>query len=238
MREGCPWDRKQTIQTLRQQTLEEAYELADAITGEDWEGLKEELGDLLLHIVFYSRIAAEQKQFGFDDVVEAVCNKLIRRHPHIYAGVRADDEEAVKQNWEQLKLKEGKTSVLSGVPQALPAMIKALRLQEKTRQVGFEWDHIGQVQEKVEEEMQELLQAVAAGNQQETEAELGDVLFALVNYSRFLKVDPEQALEKTNRKFIRRFRQMEVMAQEAGKALHDMSLAEMDALWDRAKETE
>jgi len=238
LRERCPWDRKQTIHTLRQQTLEEVYELADAITEEDWAGMKEELGDMLLHLVFYSRIAAEQGQFGFDDVIEAVCNKLIRRHPHIYAGVQADNEDQVKQNWEKLKLKEGKKSVLSGVPQALPAMVKALRLQEKTRQVGFEWDHIGQVREKVDEEMHELQEAVANDDRQEIESELGDVLFALVNYARFLNVDPEQALEKTNRKFIRRFQQMEAMAGEAGKVLHDMSLAEMDALWNRVKETE
>lgn len=235
LREQCPWDKKQTIHTLRQQTLEEVYELTDAISEENWDGLKEELGDMLLHIVFYSKIGAEQSKFTFDEVVEGVCNKLVARHPHIYANVSVENEEQVKQNWEKLKLKEGKKSVLSGIPQSLPAIIKALRLQEKTKQVGFEWDHLGQVKEKVDEEMTELYEAVEAGDQKHIEEEFGDVLFALVNYARFIKVDPEHALELTNKKFIKRFQQMEVMAEQQGKLLHDMALAEMDALWNKVK---
>lgn len=235
LREQCPWDKKQTIHTLRQQTLEEVYELTDAISEENWAGLKEELGDMLLHIVFYSKIGAEQSKFTFDEVIEGVCNKLVARHPHIYANVSVENEEQVKQNWEKLKLKEGKKSVLSGIPQSLPAIIKALRLQEKTKQVGFEWDHLGQVKEKVDEEMTELYEAVEAGDQKHIEEEFGDVLFALVNYARFIKVDPEHALELTNKKFIKRFQQMEVMAEQQGKLLHDMALAEMDALWNKVK---
>ncbi|HEY1031866.1 MAG TPA: nucleoside triphosphate pyrophosphohydrolase [Flavipsychrobacter sp.] len=238
LRENCPWDKKQTIQTLRKQTIEETYELADAITDEDWKGIKEELGDLLLHIVFYSRIGKEQNQFTLEDVIETVCNKLVARHPHIYAFVKAEDEEQVKQNWEQIKLKEGKKSVLSGVPPSLPAIIKALRLQEKTKQVGFEWDNIGQVKEKVDEEITELYEAVDAGQPDKIEEEFGDVLFALVNYARYANVDPELALEKTNKKFIRRFQHIEAKAKEMGKDLHDMTLAEMDALWNQAKEQE
>lgn len=238
LREQCPWDRKQTIQTLRQQTIEETYELADAITDEDWKGIKEELGDLLLHIVFYSKIGAEKELFTLDDVIEGVCNKLVGRHPHIYSSVQVKDEEEVKQNWEKLKLKEGKTSILSGVPQSLPAVVKALRLQEKTKQVGFEWDTIDQVKDKVDEEVEELYEAVDTGNADKIEEEFGDVLFALVNYARFAKVDPELALEKTNKKFIRRFQYIEKMAAEQNKVLHDMSLEEMDALWNKAKELE
>ncbi len=235
LRENCPWDKKQTIQSLRPQTLEETYELVDAITEEDWTGIKEELGDLLLHIVFYCRIGAEQGLFNFDDVVEAICNKLVSRHPHVYGAVKVADEEQVKQNWEKLKLKEGKKSVLSGLPNSLPAIMKALQLQNKTKQVGFEWDTVDQVKEKVEEEISELYEAVDSGVQADIEEEFGDVLFALVNYARFIKVDPEHALEKTNKKFIRRFQQMEVMAEKDGKALYNMSLAEMDALWNKVK---
>ncbi len=238
LREQCPWDRKQTIHTLRQQTLEEVYELTDSITEEDWKGMKEELGDLLLHIVFYSKIGAEQNQFTFDDVIEAVCNKLVARHPHIYSSVKVNNEQDVKQNWEKLKLKEGKESVLSGLPKALPALIKALRLQEKAKQVGFEWDHTAQVKEKVDEEITELYEAVQSGEQEKIEDEMGDVFFALINYARFVHVDPEHALERTNKKFIRRFQQMEKMANESGKALHDMNLGEMDTLWNKAKELE
>ena len=238
LREQCPWDKKQTIQTLRQQTIEEVYELTDAITEENWQALKEELGDVLLHIIFYSKIGSEQKQFTFDDVVETICNKLVARHPHIYSNVIAEDETQVKQNWEKLKLKEGKKSILSGVPQSLPAIVKALRLQEKTKQVGFEWDHVAQVRDKVEEEMNELYEAVEEGRPDKIEDEFGDVLFALVNYARYLKVDPENALERTNKKFIRRFQQIEMMAKDAGKDLHDMTLGEMDALWNKAKESE
>lgn len=238
LREQCPWDKKQTIDSLRPQTIEEVYELTDAITEKNWMSLKEELGDVLLHIVFYSKIGAEQNQFNFDDVIEGVCNKLIARHPHIYGSLRLDNEEEVKQNWEKIKLKEGKTSVLSGIPKTMPAMIKALRLQEKTKQVGFEWENSEQVKDKVEEEIQELYEAVASSNQDRIEDEFGDVLFALVNYARFIKVDPEQALERTNRKFMRRFQQIETMAKDLGKELHDMSLMEMDALWNEVKKQE
>lgn len=235
LRANCPWDKKQTIQSLRPQTIEETYELADAIDSEDWQGLKEELGDLLLHIVFYSKIGAEQKEFTLDDVIEGVCNKLVSRHPHIYSSTVVNDEEEVKQNWEKLKLKEGKKSILSGLPQSIPAMMKALQLQNKTKQVGFEWDTIAQVKEKVDEEISELYEAVAEGKQEKIEEEMGDVLFALINYARFAKVDPEMALEKTNKKFIRRFQQIESMAAADGKVLHDMTLAEMDALWNKVK---
>lgn len=238
LREQCPWDKKQTIQTLRKQTIEETYELADAITDEDWKGLKEELGDLLLHIVFYSKIGEEQKQFTFGEVVEGVCNKLVARHPHIYSNVAADDEEQVKQNWEKLKLKEGKKSILGGVPRSLPAVVKAIRLQEKTKSVGFEWETTDQVREKVDEEVAELYEAVEGGVQEHIEEEFGDVLFALINYARFTKVDPELALERTNKKFIRRFQQMEAMAAAEGKQLHDMNLDEQDTLWNKAKELE
>lgn len=238
LRENCPWDKKQTIQSLRPQTIEETYELADAIAEEDWQGLKEELGDLLLHIVFYSKIGAERGEFTLDDVIEGVCNKLVSRHPHIYSSTVVNDEEEVKQNWEKLKLKEGKKSILSGLPQSIPAIMKALQLQNKTKQVGFEWDHIDQVKEKVDEEISELYEAVAIGEQDKIEEEFGDVLFALVNYARFAKIDPEMALEKTNKKFIRRFQQIEAMAAEQGKLLHDMTLAEMDALWNKVKAQE
>lgn len=238
LRENCPWDKKQTIQSLRPQTIEETYELADAIAEEDWQGLKEELGDLLLHIVFYSKIGAERGEFTLDDVIEGVCNKLVSRHPHIYSSTVVNDEEEVKLNWEKLKLKEGKKSILSGLPQSIPAIMKALQLQNKTKQVGFEWDHIDQVKEKVDEEIGELYEAVAIGEQDKIEEEFGDVLFALVNYARFAKVDPEMALEKTNKKFIRRFQQIEAMAAEEGKLLHDMTLAEMDALWNKVKAQE
>ncbi|MFN4246179.1 MAG: nucleoside triphosphate pyrophosphohydrolase [Flavipsychrobacter sp.] len=238
LRENCPWDKKQTIQSLRPQTIEETYELADAITEEDWQGLKEELGDLLLHIVFYSKIGAERGEFTLDDVIEGVCNKLVSRHPHIYSSTVVNDEEEVKQNWEKLKLKEGKKSILSGLPQSIPAIMKALQLQNKTKQVGFEWDHIDKVKEKVDEEIGELYEAVDIGEQDKIEEEFGDVLFALVNYARFAKVDPEMALEKTNKKFIRRFQQIEAMAAEEGKLLHDMTLAEMDALWNKVKSQE
>lgn len=235
LREQCPWDKKQTIQTLRQLTIEEVYELADSITEQNWQGLKEELGDILLHIIFYSKIGAEQNQFDIHDVIEGVCNKLVNRHPHIYSNVKVENDEQVKQNWEQIKLKEGKKSILSGVPQSLPAIVKALRLQEKTKTVGFEWDHIGQVKEKVDEEIGELYEAVDKGNQNEIEEEFGDVLFALVNYARFANIDPEHALELTNKKFIKRFQYIETAANEQGKILNKMSLEEMDALWNEAK---
>ena len=235
LREQCPWDRKQTIESLRSLTIEELYELADAITEKDWKGIKEELGDLMLHILFYSRIGKEQEQFTLQQVIEGISEKLISRHPHIYGDVVVRNEEDVKQNWEKLKLREGKKSVLGGVPAALPAVVKAARLQEKARQVGFEWDNKEQVWDKVKEEMDELKEVVKGNNQDEIENELGDVLFSLINYARFLRVDAESALEKTNKKFIRRFREMERRAIESGKELSEMSLEEMDAIWDAIK---
>ncbi|HPZ88930.1 MAG TPA: nucleoside triphosphate pyrophosphohydrolase, partial [Flavihumibacter sp.] len=209
LRMKCPWDKKQTIHSLRQQTIEELYELADAISEENWKGMEEELGDLFLHLVFYAKIGSEQKQFSLAEVLEGINAKLIRRHPHIYGDLKLSGADEVKKNWEQLKLKEGKTSVLSGVPKALPAMVKAMRLQEKAKQVGFEWDNREQVWEKVEEEMHELQEAVASGDQAHQEEELGDLFFSLVNYARFLQVDAEHALEQTNKKFIYRFTNME-----------------------------
>jgi MazG family protein len=235
LREKCPWDKKQTINSLRQLTIEETYELADAITENDWKSIKEELGDLLLHIVFYAKIAEENAQFTLSDVIEGVCEKLIVRHPHIYGDVQVNDEEDVKQNWEKIKLKEGKKSVLSGVPQSLPAIVKAMRLQEKAKQVGFEWETASQVLEKVREEENELEEAIRSGNQQQIEDEFGDVLFSLVNYSRFLHIDAENALEKTNKKFIFRFMQMEDIAKSKGLDLYNMSLNEMDQLWTQIK---
>lgn len=238
LREKCPWDRKQTLQSLRQLTIEEMYELTDAITDQDWTSIKEELGDILLHIVFYAKIGAEQQQFTIQDVISGICAKLIHRHPHIYGDVQVENEDQVKQNWEKLKLKEGKTSILSGVPLSLPALVKAMRLQEKAKQVGFEWDNTQQVYKKVQEELAELEEAVQASNQDGIEAEFGDLLFALVNYSRFLKVDAENALERTNKKFIRRFKQMEDIAREQGRQLAEMTLTEMDGLWNQVKQTE
>ncbi len=235
LREQCPWDRKQTIHTLRSLTIEETYELADAITENDWQGIKEELGDLMLHLVFYAKIGREENQFTLDEVINAVCEKLIRRHPHIYGDVKVENEEDVKRNWEKLKLKEGKKSVLQGVPASLPATVKAIRLQEKAKQVGFEWDERSQVWDKVREEMDELQQAIAEDNPQAIEEEYGDLIFSLVNYARFLQVDAESALEKTNRKFIKRFTDMEKIAMEEGKDLGQMSLEEMDAIWNRVK---
>ncbi|MBL7702798.1 MAG: nucleoside triphosphate pyrophosphohydrolase [Ferruginibacter sp.] len=237
LREKCPWDKKQTIHTLRQLTIEETYELADSITDSDWKGIKEELGDLMLHLVFYAKIGAEQKQFTLDEVINGVCEKLIHRHPHIYSDTHVNDEEDVKKNWEKLKLKEGKTSVLSGVPKSLPSMVKAMRLQEKAKQVGFEWDTKEQVWEKVEEEQKELFEAIESGDINKIEDELGDVFFSLVNFARFLQVDAENSLERTNKKFINRFTQMEAEATKEGKMLHDMSLEEMDSIWNRIKKT-
>lgn len=235
LREKCPWDRKQTIQSLRQMTLEETYELADAITESDWQGIKEELGDLLLHIVFYAKIAKEQRQFSIEEVIEGISQKLIDRHPHIYGDVKVENEEDVKKNWEKLKLKEGKKSVLSGVPKTLPALVKAMRLQEKAKQVGFEWENRDQVWEKVKEEQQELKDAIAQGQPKKIEEEFGDLMFSLVNFARFLNVDAENALEVTNKKFIRRFTKMEEKALSSGKKLDDMTLAEMDAIWNEIK---
>lgn len=235
LREKCPWDRKQTIATLRKLTIEETYELSDAIIAEDWKAIREELGDLFLHLVFYSKIGEEQQQFDVAGALNAVCDKLIFRHPHIYGDVKVENEDDVKRNWEKLKLKEGKQSVLEGVPNGLPAINKAQRIQDKVRQVGFDWDDSSQVLDKVKEELGELEDAVRAGQPEAVELEFGDVLFALVNYSRFLDLDAEQALEKTNRKFIRRFQWMENYAREEQLDLHGMKLAELDVLWDKAK---
>jgi XTP/dITP diphosphohydrolase len=236
LREKCPWDQKQTIQTLRSMTIEETYELADAITENDWKGIKEELGDLLLHIVFYAKIAREQQQFTLQQVIEGICEKLVARHPHIYGDVKVENEDDVKRNWENLKLKEGKESVLSGLPKSLPSMVKTMRLQEKARQVGFEWEAREQVWEKVEEEMQELQEAVQSKSPDKMEEELGDLFFSLVNYARFLQVDAENALERTNKKFISRFTNMEQQAKQAGRNLHEMTLSEMDAIWNAIKQ--
>lgn len=235
LREQCPWDKKQTIHTLRPLTLEETYELADAITDENWKGIREELGDILLHIVFYARIGKEQQQFELKEVIDGVCEKLIFRHPHIYGDVKVQDEEDVKRNWEKLKMKEGKTSVLSGVPPSLPAMVKATRIQEKAKQVGFEWENKEDVWKKVEEEIGELKEAIGEASQEKIEEEFGDVLFSMVNYARFLQVDAEGVLERTNKKFIHRFQQMETMAAATGKKLQDMTLEEMDTIWNEVK---
>jgi MazG family protein len=235
LREKCPWDKKQTIETLRQLTIEETYELTDAITEKDWKGIKEELGDLMLHIVFYAKIGAEQNRFTLDEVLNDVCDKLIARHPHIYSDVKVENDEDVKRNWEKLKMKEGKQSVLSGVPKSLPATVKAMRLQEKVKQVGFEWENKNQVWEKVEEEMNELKEAIQTGNREKIEDEYGDLIFSLINYARFLQVDAENALERTNKKFIYRFTEMEKIALSKGNDLNNMSLEEMDAIWNTVK---
>jgi len=233
LREKCPWDRKQTLESLRNLTIEETYELADAILTNDLKGIKEEIGDIMLHLVFYAKIASEQQAFDISDALHAVCDKLVSRHPHIYGDVQVKDEAEVKQNWEQLKLKEGKKSLLEGVPMGLPAMVKAYRMQEKTKQVGFEWENTAQVWAKVEEEIGELQDNLQNGAPAaEVEEEFGDVLFSLVNYARFIGVDPETALERVNRKFKTRFEYIEA---HAPRPLKDMSLAEMDALWNEAK---
>jgi XTP/dITP diphosphohydrolase len=236
LREGCPWDKKQTIASLRQMTLEEVYELTDAITDENWKGIKEELGDLLLHIIFYTRIAREQQQFTLAEVMDGISDKLVARHPHIYGDVVVKNDEDVKRNWEKLKIQEGKTSVLSGVPKALPALVKAMRLQEKAKQVGFEWEDKQQVWQKVEEEIGEMNEAIQSGDQKKIEEEFGDVVFSLVNFARFLNVDAENALELTNKKFTTRFSQMEAKAAVNGKPLQEMSLEEMDAIWNEIKQ--
>lgn len=235
LREKCPWDKKQTIQTLRQLTIEETYELTDAITDEDWKGIKEELGDLMLHLIFYSKIGTEQGKFTLDEMINGVCEKLIFRHPHIYGDVKVDNEEDVKRNWEKLKMKEGKKSILGGVPKSLPSMVKAMRLQEKAKQVGFEWENKEQVWDKVKEEEAELFEAIESGNKEHMEDELGDVFFSLVNFARFLQLDAENALERTNKKFISRFTKMEEMAAKDSKPLQDMTLEEMDAIWNAIK---
>ena len=237
LREQCPWDKKQTLESLRILTIEETYELADAINNNNINGLKEEIGDMMLHLAFYTRIAREQDAFDMADVLNDLCEKLIRRHPHIYGEVKVENEQQVKQNWEQIKLKEKgeKKGVLDGVPKSLPAIVKAYRIQEKAKQVGFEWENTQQVWNKVEEEIGELKEAVTKGDVVETEKEFGDVLFSLVNYSRFIKTDPEAALEKTNIKFKKRFERMEQMAVAQNKSLQEMTLMEMDALWNETK---
>lgn len=235
LREKCPWDKKQTIHSLRSNTIEELYELVDAIIEEDWKGIQEELGDILLHVLFYAKIGTEQGQFTLQDSIEGISKKLIHRHPHIYGDVKADDEETVKKNWEQLKLQEGKKSLLEGVPNSLPAMVKAFRIQQKVKQVGFEWENKEQVWDKVEEEIEELKVEIAAGDQQKMEQEFGDVLFSLINYARFLNIDPETALELTNKKFKYRFELLEKFAIDNGLNLSTMSLEEKNAVWDKIK---
>ncbi len=235
LREQCPWDKKQTIHSLRTLTIEEMYELADAVTDENWQGIKEELGDLLLHIVFYARIGREQNAFTMDEIIHALCDKLIERHPHIYGNVTVHNEEDVKRNWEQIKIKNSNRSVLSGVPVSLPALVKATRIQEKCKQVGFEWEHKADVWKKVQEELAELQEAVQQDDKLAMEEELGDVFFSLANYARFIHTDAETALEKTNKKFVNRFKAMELLAKDNGKTLYGMSLEEMDALWNEVK---
>ena len=235
LRAKCPWDMKQTLESLRHLTIEETYELGDAILDNDLEEIKKELGDVLLHIVFYSKIGSESNAFDIGDVANAICEKLIHRHPHIYGDVVVADEEEVKRNWEKLKLKEGKKSVLEGVPKSLPALVKASRIQEKVKGVGFDFEEPQHVWDKVQEELNELQVEVKAGNQEKMEAEFGDVLFSMINYARFLKINPEDALERTNKKFIKRFQYLESKASELGKSLADMTLAEMDVFWEEAK---
>ncbi|MFM2264721.1 MAG: Nucleoside triphosphate pyrophosphohydrolase [Bacteroidota bacterium] len=235
LRAQCPWDKKQTMESLRHLTIEETYELGDAILNNDLNEVKKELGDVLLHIVFYAKIGSETEDFDIADVCNELCEKLIYRHPHIYGDVQVADEEEVKRNWEKLKLKEGKKSVLEGVPKGLPALVKASRIQDKVKGVGFDWEEPAQVWEKVQEELHELQAEVHSQNQDAIESELGDVLFSLINYARFLKVNPEDALERTNKKFISRFQYLEQKAEQLGKSLSDMTLAEMDVFWNEAK---
>jgi len=237
LRSQCPWDMKQTLESLRYLTIEETYELSDAIIEKDFEELKGEIGDLMLHMVFYSKIASENNHFDITDVLNGICDKLVRRHPHIYGDVTVEDEEEVKRNWEQIKLKEkGRKTVLQGVPKSLPAMVKANRIQDKVKGVGFDWEHDHQVWDKVKEEINELEQEVNSGAEHaKIEGEFGDVLFSLINYARHIKVNPEDALERTNKKFIKRFNHLEKRSKELGKPLDQMTLAEMDRYWDEAK---
>ena len=235
LREQCPWDKKQTMDSLRYLTIEELYELSDAILDKDMNEIKKELGDILLHIVFYARIASETNEFDISDVINSVCDKLIHRHPHIYGDVKVEDEIEVKKNWEKLKMKEGKKSVLEGVPKSLPAIVKSFRIQEKVRGIGFDWDNKNQVWNKVLEELEELKVEVEKGDKNRIESEFGDVLFALTNYSRFIDINPEDALERTNKRFIKRFQIMENEIKEKGLDLSDMSLSEMDVYWEQAK---
>ncbi len=235
LREQCPWDKKQTFQSLRHLTIEETYELGDAILENNLDDIKKELGDLLLHIVFYAKIGSEESHFNIADVANSISEKLINRHPHIYGDVTVKDEEEVKKNWEALKLKEGKESVLEGVPKSLPSLVKANRIQDKVAGVGFDWEEPNQVLDKVKEEIQELQDEIDKGDKSRIESEFGDVLFSLVNYARFLDVNPENALERTNKKFIKRFRYLEKKAKSKNKELRDMTLAEMDVYWEQAK---
>ncbi|RDB07167.1 nucleoside triphosphate pyrophosphohydrolase [Runella aurantiaca] len=240
LRAQCPWDKKQTMHSLRHLTIEETYELSDAIMENDLPEIKKELGDILLHIIFYAKIASETNDFEIKDVLHGICEKLIVRHPHIYGDVKADTEEQVKQNWEQIKLKEGNKSVLGGVPASLPALIKGMRIQEKARGAGFDWEEKQQVWEKVEEEMQEFKEHFNADDnsiidKEKAEGEFGDLLFSLVNYARFIDINPETALERTNKKFIKRFTYLETQSRADGKQLHEMTLAEMDEYWNKAK---
>ena len=236
LRSECPWDKKQTLETLRYLTIEEVYELSDAILENDLEEIKKELGDLMMHIAFYAKIGSEKKAFDIADVIEGINEKLIYRHPHIYSDVKVVDADDVSQNWEQLKMKEGRDSVLEGVPQSLPAMVKAYRMQEKVRGVGFDWEKPEQVWEKVQEELNEFHHEVSvSGDKKKMEAEFGDVLFSMINYARFLDINPEDALERTNKKFKKRFQYLEKQTKEAGKNLHEMSLTEMDVYWEEAK---
>ncbi len=235
LRAKCPWDKVQTFDTLRYLTIEEMYELSDAIIEKDMQEVKKELGDLMLHLVFYSKIASEQNAFDIKDVLTSISEKLIRRHPHIYGDVEAKDAETVKNNWEKIKMSEGRESVLSGVPASLPAMVKAYRIQEKARGVGFDWDNVTQVWEKVQEELGELEYEKINGSHDKVEDEFGDLLFALINYARFININPEDALERTNRKFIKRFRYIEEKVGEAGMSMHDMNLQELDVYWNEAK---
>ena len=239
LRAGCPWDRKQTLESLRYLTIEETYELSDAILEKDMDEIKKELGDLMLHLVFYSKIASETNAFDITDVLNSISEKLIRRHPHIYSDVTANSAEAVSNNWEKIKLGEGdRKTVLGGVPASLPAMVKAYRIQEKARGVGFDWDHVGQVWDKVQEELGELQYEKINGTPEKIEDEFGDLLFALINYARFIEINPEDALERTNKKFIRRFNFIEQRVNETGKSMHDMTLAELDVFWNEAKSME
>lgn len=235
LREQCPWDKKQTMQTLRHLTIEETYELGDAILDNNLEEVKKELGDVLLHIVFYAKIGSETHDFDMADVCNDICEKLIHRHPHIYADVKVNNEEDVKRNWEAIKLKEGKKSVLEGVPKSLPALVKANRIQDKVAGVGFDWEAPEQVFEKLQEELQEFMVEVKTGDRDKMESEFGDVLFSMVNYARFLELNPENALERTNKKFIKRFQYLESKAKDLGKTLKEMTLAEMDVFWEEAK---
>lgn len=232
LRENCPWDKKQTWESLRHLTIEETYELSDAIIEGDWQEVKKELGDLMLHNVFYARIASEQKMFDMAEVLNAICEKLIERHPHVYSDVVANDEETVKSNWEKIKLKTGNKSVLQGVPKSLPALVKAVRIQDKARGVGFDWERKEQVWEKVEEELNEFK---SEADKEKKMQEFGDLLFSLINYARFLDIDPEEALERTNKKFIKRFQFLETESAKDGKKLGEMTLAEMDVYWNKAK---